>query len=684
MAGPNAVNRQPYVDQDQEVERPLDPPPNIEGQDYDFGGRTDAPQFFPSGRRVPDPAASAGEPDIARDAPTPTPVPRTFHDIHCHMADYTGRGHSLPDVIQAANMNGIDRFTMIPIPTTLVSKLSDQARFERSHQSHHCGETYYVPKDLNDPSFKLSKKSLIAISRLHELRVNEAVDSKLLTQVSRAVKDGDITPAEMARMDLAMTGLHLGDPWVTTAILDKLANMREMNEGLQDHARQNGKDMEGHRLRFSQIGEVTLRKELVEALYAGDTQAHLTENIAPAREAMRLAGEVGLPWLLHCDIDRIESAKEDLQRANFKVAENPSNLEAVKKLLRECPRTDIIWAHAGGLGRFVKATPDHADHLSNLLEDPDFSHVKIDISWSQVAKQLVGTGMEPAKQEELLTTWAKFLVHHKDRILFGSDTLTPKTNGAWRETYDLYTPDLFRKVKELELAAGTLRGDVTPADDLSEVSNEDSPTLSRILFKNYEELMDKARRRVDAFTDHVLPSVLPGASHFAGPGIVDVDAIAAEREKRFDEEAKRLEEEAMRTPDADKRQALETKLENLNQVRAEFRTNDVRSARLSVDVSVNTAHINDAKVRTDALRQKQKALNKEIRDGISSLKEDSTTLRARLKSTPPAETETAERLSRLIAELQTVISELSAMQPDVSSGTWDRIKRYFRGSGNTE
>ena len=253
---------------------------------------------------------------------------------------------------------------------------------------------------------------------------------------------------------------------------------------------------------MSLIGEVTLRKELVETLYAGKTQANLKTNIAPTREAMRLAGVIGLPWVLHCDVDKPESMKT----ANEK-GKPAAHLEDVKSLLRSCPNTEIIWAHAGGLGRFVLAGKEHVDEMRKLMEDPTLSHVKLDISWSQVAKQLT-------QSEETAGKWAQLLCDFKDRILFGSDTLTPQTNAKWTETYDMYKEKLIDEMNKIDPSAADL-----------------------ILKENYKKVIIAARPRIDAFVDHVLPEIITGMQNIAGVENVDVEATQIKRDQVFAEKA---------------------------------------------------------------------------------------------------------------------------------------------------
>jgi hypothetical protein len=433
-----------------------------------------------------------------------------FSDIHCHMHDYTGRGHRPEDVVEAAIKLGIKRFTWIPIPTTLISVRDDKQRYELYKLSHHCGEHYYVP-DFMANIEDLSPKTLGKIQKTVELDVDRSIDDKLMHQISNAILESRILPEHLDMIDLAITGIHLGDPRATCDIVDKLWRVGRENKRLQEalvgtsadggkgKARAGeGDAMKGQRLRFTHIGEVTLRKELVETLFAGKSQADLKKNIAPCREAMRLAGVIGMPWILHCDVDKPESLKSWREKNK-----PPVHLEDIKKLMRSCPNTEIIWAHAGGLGRFVKAGPNHLAELRNFMLDPTLAHVKLDISWSQVANQI-------NKDATTAESWAKFLCKFEERILFGSDTLTPQTDGKWTETHDIYSEKLLPEMEKIKHGAAR-----------------------RILLDNYDEVMLKARERVDAFIDHVIPEIIDGVHNIGGPEYIDVRAIQRERDRLY-------------------------------------------------------------------------------------------------------------------------------------------------------
>ena len=199
---------------------------------------------------------------------------------------------------------------------------------------------------------------------------------------------------------------------------------------------------------FSGLGEFSIKKEVVSSKIVGGA-ANIED---PALDKiLRLAGEVGLVVILHCDVDAMISHNKD----------KPTYWDALEKLFDRHPRTYIIWAHTG-LGRYVKARKNHTRWLSSLFK----SHPRLymDISWDVVAHQFF-------EKKKLAPSWKTFLEHHSQRILFGSDIVAP-------------TPKKYSDIKSL----------------YAKVWEElPSSAVNNILFDNYIKLFDKARVRVRAW-----------------------------------------------------------------------------------------------------------------------------------------------------------------------------------------
>ena len=196
---------------------------------------------------------------------------------------------------------------------------------------------------------------------------------------------------------------------------------------------------------FSGIGEFSIKKEVVSGKIAGGA-ANIED---PALDRiLRFAGEAGLVVILHCDADAMISHDKD----------KPTYWNPLKKLFKRHPKTDIIWAHTG-LGRYVKARKNHTKWLSALLKSHPRLHV--DISWDVVARQFFKNG-------KLAPDWKSFLIRHSNKIVFGSDIVTPNVK-KYRDIKSLY-----HKIwRELPAAA-----------------------VNDILHNNYVQLFDKARKKV--------------------------------------------------------------------------------------------------------------------------------------------------------------------------------------------
>jgi predicted TIM-barrel fold metal-dependent hydrolase len=110
----------------------------------------------------------------------------------------------------------------------------------------------------------------------------------------------------------------------------------------------------------------------------------------------------------------------------------PGYLEQMRRLIKRHPKTTIIWAHTG-LGRVVRPVQRHAAVLEDMLGDPAFSNLYFDISWTEVAKYLVGS-------PEATRISADLINRYPDRFLFGTDEVAPIKQEEYLRIYSLYDP----------------------------------------------------------------------------------------------------------------------------------------------------------------------------------------------------------------------------------------------------
>jgi predicted TIM-barrel fold metal-dependent hydrolase len=202
---------------------------------------------------------------------------------------------------------------------------------------------------------------------------------------------------------------------------------------------------------FSGIGEFTIHKEFVSSKIAGETASLLNPALD---KILDFAGEVGLVVLLHNDIDMPFP----------KPGQEPYPAVQLRDLFKRHSKTTIIWAHCG-LGRIVHPVKDQIELVERGLNNPELSHLYIDISWDEVAKYVVAS-------PESIQAFADLVNRHPDRFLFGTDEVAPSEQSKYLKVYDMYKP-LFAKL---------------------------TPEASEKLRKgNYERLFDEARRKVRAW-----------------------------------------------------------------------------------------------------------------------------------------------------------------------------------------
>lgn len=384
-------------------------------------------------------------------------------DSHMHPWSYVQKGLDLKEMV--ARMDQINcRYSVImPIPTSIISLMGDRERAEwtllrATGPLHHCGPSYYVPKEYNRPGLELSPEFAVKVQTLISLNVDTEVDDYTADSFNILAK------AEQDKLDPMVTGLHLGSSFSDISLFKKMLR----NPGV-----------------FTGAGELTLNKELVEVLYADKSgQASLHEraitvgeetmkpdtHIGPAKQLMAALGVAGMPACIHCDIGHYRDDPND----------PPKNLEVFSNFLADekVRHTTIVWAHAGGLGRFVKQSNRHMDELENMLAK--HPNLVLDISWNEVAKQLTGDGLDPEAAAQRINGWVAFLNRHSERIMFGSDALAPQSNEAWTSTLRTYSGLLEKLTDEAR---------------------------NNILLKTYQRIYVGARKNVRKFENLVLPNI---------------------------------------------------------------------------------------------------------------------------------------------------------------------------------
>jgi predicted TIM-barrel fold metal-dependent hydrolase len=430
----------------------------------------------------PQERALAAEMDAAYDRSKLPP----HNDSHMHPWSYIQKGVNLEEMLLRMDMIHCKHSVLMPIPTSIISMQGDKVTKiwppgDQGTMRHHCGPTYYIPDDHNSADLQMTPELLIELSSAISLHVDSEVDDFTADQFKLLdSKDRD-------KLDPMITGLHLGSMFADVTLFKKLLR---------------------HPGVFTGAGELTLNKEIVENLFAGGAAAQASlhpvagprgddTNILPTKQLMAALGVIGMPACIHCDVGDWRDPP----------GATPKNMAAFDNFLSD-PRvvdTTIIWAHAGGLGRFVKQPDNHLKALGEMLDK--HRNLALDISWNEVAKQLTGEGFDTAAAEKRTEEWAAFLEKHSKRIMFGSDTLAPMNNAVWTRTL------------------------VTYAGLLSKLSDE---ARLNILEKSYEKYYISARANVRRFENVVLPCI---ADKLTDPTVLNLDigAIRAIRDKLYEE-----------------------------------------------------------------------------------------------------------------------------------------------------
>jgi Amidohydrolase len=207
-----------------------------------------------------------------------------------------------------------------------------------------------------------------------------------------------LTKEEQARFDPMITGFNPSDMYAV------------------DHIKRVLKTFPGV---FTGIGEFTIHKEFVSAKIAGEVAS--LEDPALDR-ILDFCAESGLLVIIHNDMDTPFP----------RPGKAPAYLDQMKSLIKRHPKTTIIWAHTG-MGRVVGPVQRHAAVLEDMLKDPAFSNLYFDISWTEVAKYLVGS-------PEATKISADLINRYPDRFLFGTDEVAPVNQEQYLTIYSLYDP----------------------------------------------------------------------------------------------------------------------------------------------------------------------------------------------------------------------------------------------------
>lgn len=210
------------------------------------------------------------------------------------------------------------------------------------------------------------------------------------------------------------------------------------------------------------FGELHFKKQEVSQKVAGGT-INLFSRDAIQSWMKVIQEDLGAYAMLHCDIDVPGTA--GLMKETYAPFLYPDGPPApkfrdafIENVLRPNNKAPLIWAHFAGLGRAddsgVGPRDDHWEVIDNLLGDPDFSHVYVDLSWGPVfTGALLGN---PENRQKTIDLVKKY----PDRFIYGSDqegsswelTLGPAFD-TWAPLWDALTPEETRMIRVDNFAA---------------------------------------------------------------------------------------------------------------------------------------------------------------------------------------------------------------------------------------
>jgi hypothetical protein len=197
---------------------------------------------------------------------------------------------------------------------------------------------------------------------------------------------------------------------------------------------------------WSGFGEIHFKKQEFSEKIAGGPPSLYSHSIDAIFDTI---GEMGAVAVVHCDHDTPGNlALLSEPSAMLKgIPRKPQYLDDFKMFLKKHSNVPIIWAHFMGNGRGVQPYPEHWKYLNELLADPAFKHVSIDLSWGAViAPHIIDT-------PEHLRMTADLIRKYPDRFLYGSDqgatndwNMVKKSYAAWDPLWRELRPELTKQV----------------------------------------------------------------------------------------------------------------------------------------------------------------------------------------------------------------------------------------------
>jgi hypothetical protein len=186
---------------------------------------------------------------------------------------------------------------------------------------------------------------------------------------------------------------------------------------------------------WSGFGEIHFKKQEFSEKIAGGPPSLYSPSIDAVFDVI---GEMGALAVVHCDHDtpyNLALLKEPSARAMLQNSSpKPQYLLPVKAFLQRHSNVVMIWAHFMGNGRGVQPYPEHWQYVDEMLADPAFKHVFIDLSWGPVIASYFTDTPEHLKMT------ADLIRKYPDRFLYGSDQGPTSDWNVIKRDYDVWEP----------------------------------------------------------------------------------------------------------------------------------------------------------------------------------------------------------------------------------------------------
>jgi len=303
-----------------------------------------------------------------------------YNDAHFHIQDFRAQGIPVPEVVKTMEGN-VCRSVLMGLAVTLAHDPVIDGSF---------APVYYTQTD-------------------GPLLYYNAIQDVLVAHKFLALSEND-----RARLDPLMSAFNLKD----SRSAEYIKLMARLYPGV-----------------WSGFGEIHFKKQEFSEKVSGGPPSLYSPSLDAIFDAI---GEMGAAAVVHCDHDTpgsLDLMKDPVARAAFGVQTmKPQYMDAFEAFLKRHPNVPMVWAHFMGNGRGVRPYPEHWRYVDDLLGDPDFRHVSIDISWGSV----IAGGVLDTPEHVKMT--ADLIRKYPDRFLYGSDQLATTDFQVLRKGYDAWAP----------------------------------------------------------------------------------------------------------------------------------------------------------------------------------------------------------------------------------------------------